>query len=315
MKNKELANKPTAYLILAHTDPKQLFALVQSLDYQSDIFIHVDKKSDLSDFKKYSFGPSVHFISERVKVSWAGFNMVIATLNLIKTALETGEKYSHFVLLSGLDYPIKPIRKLHQFLNQNQEREFIRFIRVEDSPDHYLKIFRRHSFKNPIFPEVAIPMLNTGVTLLDKVVRKSLSLLLSSYKKAPLKNITPCYGSQWWAITPACAAYILDFVSNNPDFMRYFKTAFAPDEYFFHTIVGNSPFLSKSTGFQKYEGRGTFRMANLHVIHPSLSHVYTDKDFEELKNSDKFFVRKVTSASSEKLISKIDEELISLNNH
>lgn len=312
MKNDNI-NKPTAYLILAHKDPEQLFRLVMSLDYESECFIHLDKKSSLSEFAKFDFPPSVHFILDRVKVNWAGFKMITATLNLIKAALKTEKEYSHLVLLSGLDYPIKPIRQLHQFLNEHHEEEFIRFIKVADSPEHYLKIFKRYSFKNPIFPSVGNKFLNKGISLIDKIIRKSLTLLLSTYAKKPIEDIIPCYGSQWWAITPACATYILNFVDNNPKFTEYFKTAFAPDEYFFHTIVGNSPFLAKSTGFQKYQGRGTFRMANLHVIHPSLAHVYTHDDFEELKNSDKFFVRKVTSASSRQLISKINHELIFQN--
>ena len=313
MKDKSPSSKPLAYLILAHTDPKQLFELVKSLDYEAKIFIHLDKKSDLSKFSKYDYPSSAVFIQDRVRVSWAGFNMIIATLNLIKAALNDGGSYSHLVLLSGLDYPIKPITQLHEFSNYHQETEFIRFLRVEDSPEHYLKIFQRHSFKNPIFPDVHVPLLSKGVTFLDKAIRKIFTLLVRPIKRKPLEGITPCFGSQWWAITPACAQYILDFVDNNPKFVGYFKTAFGPDEYFFHTIIGNSHFLPNATGFQKYQGRGTFRMANLHLIHPSLAYVYTDDDFDELQRSDKFFVRKITSSSSERLIMRIQKEIFFQN--
>lgn len=309
MKDTSSTSKPIAYLILAHTDPKQLFELVQSLDYQSRIFIHLDKKSELSVFTRYNYPPSVVFIQDRVRVNWAGFNMITATLNLIKAALNHGGNYSHMVLLSGLDYPIKPVAQIHQFLNSHAEREFIRFLRVEDSPEHYLKIFQRHAFKNPIFPDIGIPLLNRVVTFVDKAIRKVFTLLVRPYKRRPLQGITPCFGSQWWAITPACASYVLDFVDKNPKFVAYFKTAFGPDEYFFHTIIGNSPFLANATGFQKYEGRGTFRMANLHVIHPSLAYVYTHHDFDELQSSDKFFVRKITSSSSGQLIQRIKKEI------
>lgn len=313
MKDKSPTSKPLAYLILAHTDPKQLFELVRSLDYDSKIFIHLDKKSDLSEFTKYDYPSSAVFIPDRVRVSWAGFGMIVATLNLIKAALNDGGRYSHLVLLSGLDYPIKPVAQLHQFLNNHQDREFIRFLRVEDSPEHYLKIFRRHAFKNPIFPDVNVPVLGKGVAFLDKAIRKICTLLVRPYKRRPLEGITPCFGSQWWAITPACAKYVLDFVDNNQKFVAYFKTAFGPDEYFFHTIIGNSGFLANATGFQTYQGRGTFRMANLHVIHPSLAYIYTEDDFDQLQRSDKFFVRKITSSSSGKLISRIKKEIFFSN--
>src|SRR5690554_4776848 len=110
MKNSNPPTKKVAYLILAHTDPEQLYNLTRSLDYESRIFIHLDKKSDIRKFKEYDYPSSVSFIEDRVKVSWAGFNMVVATLNLMKVAMEHSKDYSHLVLLSGLDYPIKPVQ-------------------------------------------------------------------------------------------------------------------------------------------------------------------------------------------------------------
>lgn len=302
--------KSPAFLILAHTDPEQLLKLTQALDENSPIFVHLDGKADIKIFESYPFGDHVRFIQDRLKISWAGFNMVLATLNLIRAVLKSAGDYSHLVLLSGLDYPIKPVSRLKNFLNEHQGKEFIRFINVNDSPEHYLKIHKRLAFKNPFVPTVSIPVIGQLLEVMDKVTRKFLGVLFQFYRKKPLENIVPCFGSQWWAITPQCAAYILDFTDKNPLFLKYFKSSFGPDEYFFHTIVGNSPFLQNAGGFQKYESRGTSKMANLHVIHPSLSKVYTLDDFEELKNSDKFFVRKITTESSKELVEKINHELL-----
>lgn len=302
--------KGPTYLILAHIDPEQLNRLVMALNEDSSIFIHVDAQSDIRPFIEFDYPDRVEFIEERMRVSWAGINMVKATLNLIQSALRKGSDYSHLVLLSGLDFPIKPVSLVKDVLNNNPTKEFIRFINVNDSPEHYLKMYRSLSFKNPFFPIVPIPYLDQGVEFLDKSIRKTLGILARPYKKTPLKDITPCFGSQWWAITPSCAQYILDYVKEHPEFFQYFKTAFSPDEYFFHTIIGNSPFLKNSDGFQKYEGRGTYKMANLHVIHPSLTKIYTIRDFNELKNSDKYFVRKITTRDSQDLVGKIKNKLL-----
>lgn len=41
-----------AYLIMAHTDPKQLQNLVSAVDDErNDIFIHIDGKTDISIFR------------------------------------------------------------------------------------------------------------------------------------------------------------------------------------------------------------------------------------------------------------------------
>lgn len=302
--------KTPAFLILAHTDPEQLYRLIQALDGDSSIFVHLDGKSDLRQFDRFPYPDHVQFIEDRLNVSWAGFNMVLATLHLIRAALKSGGDYSHLVLLSGLDYPIKPVVTLKNLLNDHPGKEFIRFINVNDSPEHYLKIYRRLSFKNPFLSPVSIPVLGKAIVLLDKVTRKALTLLFKFYRKKPLKNIIPCFGSQWWAITPQCARYIVDYADKHPAFLKYFRTSFGPDEYFFHTIVGNSPFLNQAGGFQQYESRGTSKMANLHVIHPSLSKVYTISDFDGLRDSDKYFVRKITTASSKELVEKINHELL-----
>ncbi|HLW31119.1 MAG TPA: beta-1,6-N-acetylglucosaminyltransferase [Aequorivita sp.] len=299
-----------AYLILAHTDPTQLYRLVTSLGENCLIFIHLDSKTPLSKFTAYDYKRNVHFIENRVAVSWAGFNMVVATLNLIQAALQKSREYSHLVLLSGLDYPIKPVCRIQDHLKAHPEKEFIKFINVNDSPENYLKIFRRLSFKNPFLPQTKNNVLEQGLCYFDKGIRRILGYLLMFYRKKPMPGITPCFGSQWWAITPACAQYILDFVGSRPDFVSYFKTTFGPDEYFFHTIIGNSPFLKNADGFQVYEGRGTYKMANLHIIHPSLAKTYTLTDFKEIQASTKFFVRKVSTNESSELIDKINKELL-----
>jgi hypothetical protein len=85
-----------------------------------------------------------------------------------------------------------------------------------------------------------------------------------------------------------------------------YRHAFASDEQFFHTIVGNSRFAASATGLQAYSGRGTYKLANLHLIDPSLSKWYTLDDWEAVSRSDKFFLRKVRTGESTKLLDALD---------
>lgn len=288
-----------AFLILAHTDPPQLERLVKAIDYDCRIFIHVDEKSDIRHFFSLNLPDTVEFIKDRTRVHWAGFNMIKATLAIIKAALDSGEDYSHLVLLSGQDYPIKPIAQLYEFLTSAPNKQFIRFISIKDSPEYYLKRARKYWFYDRWAPKF------------DTKLRKKVGSITSVFfKKKLLKDIDHAYGCQMWAITPACARYVVDYAENNKDFVRWHKTSPAPDETFFHTIVANSPFLNQTEGFKKYKGRGVYQFANLHVIHHSANKIYDVTDFEELKNSDKYFVRKVTTEKSSKLLDRIDVELL-----
>ena len=125
---------------------------------------------------------------ERVKVYWGGFSMVKATLNLMKAALTSGEKFSHLVLLSGLDYPIKPSWAIYNFLTNHSNKQFIRFIDMQESPTPQMKRILHYWFMEPIFP---------FSFYIDKLIRSILQKLLGlGVFKKPLKNMAPPFGSQ-----------------------------------------------------------------------------------------------------------------------
>jgi hypothetical protein len=112
-----------------------------------------------------------------------------------------------------------------------------------------------------------------------------------------------------WAITQDCAEYVLNHHRNAPTLAAFYKYVFAPDERYIHTIVANSPYCDRAGGVEPYGGFGTYRMANLHHIDPSLNKTFTINDFDELATSDKLFVKKITSIDSAELVTRIDNEL------
>lgn len=290
-----------AFLILAHTDPNQLERLMRAINLNCRIFIHLDKKVDIHNFSGIELPSNAEFIKERTKVDWAGFNMIKATLSLMQSALDSGEKFTHLALMSGLDYPIKPISALQDLLFQNTNRQFIRFIDIEDSPEYYLPRAQKYYYFDRFLPRYD--------TQLRKLISATMNLFL---RKSLLKGIKHAYGSQMWAITPPCAAYILDFVKDNNEFIHWHKSSMAPDETFFHTIIANSPFLNQTDGFEKFTGRGCYKLTNLHLTHHTAAKTYNELDFDDIQKSGKYFVRKVTTKDSTELMDRMDVELLEL---
>jgi hypothetical protein len=80
----------------------------------------------------------------------------------------------------------------------------------------------------------------------------------------------------------------LRFVAHTPAFRRLFQFSFAPDDTFFHTIVGNSPFAAMSDGCIPFAGRGKTDLGNLHLISSNLKKIYTLSDLPEILASSKF---------------------------
>src|SRR5262249_32263767 len=60
-----------------------------------------------------------------------------------------------------------------------------------------------------------------------------------------LGNLEAYSGNTWWALTRNACQYIVDFTDKNPHVGKYFENVFAPEEAFFHTILGNSALRSQ----------------------------------------------------------------------
>ena len=113
-----------AYIIIAHTDPKHLKTLVSELTKHADVFIHINKLSDIKPFiETFADLQSIHrvkFIDKRYRVHWAGYSILKATFELLENALAT-EDYDRVILLTGQDYPVKSSRELQKFFTENKK--------------------------------------------------------------------------------------------------------------------------------------------------------------------------------------------------
>lgn len=318
--------KNNAFLIIAHNDPKQLSNLIESFPENSDVFIHLDIKSNIEEFKLENYSKRVHFIDERVNVSWGSISMVYAMINLLKTAVKQ-DVYKHLTFLSGNDYAIKNKNQMDEFFEKNDDVELIRAYSITKSPCPHCHIKVEKTFyMDPILKNKK----------LDHIYRKIAGQIVSKLKNKHLivnnKELEIFYGSQWFSLTYNAASYILEYIDRYPEVIDFFKTSYAPDEMFFHTIFFNSPFANNSmkNGPEKYSP--IWNLNNYHYLSSDGLNCPTEKQVEKwtikekttaifvkeenqgivkvldmddvlnLKNSDYIFARKFNSDKSEKLI-------------
>lgn len=301
-KDAAIRGRSIAYLVLAHTDPTHLGRLLRSLDLESDFFVHLDAKAPIAPFRDQPLPHRTYFCQDRIRVFWASYSSIEATVRMMEAALTSGREYSHLVLLSGQDYPIKPTANIRGFLLSQPNREFIRFLDMRESPDHYMNHLRQYWLRD-YFP-------GARTSSLEKVIRHvCLRIRRLPVRKAVPRGMVPCFGSQWWAMTPGCARHVVHYHRANPGFGRFYRTAFAPEEHLFHTIVANSPFCAAAGGIEPFMAVGTARLANLHLLHPSLTRVYDLSHFDEIATSQQLFVRKVSTRVSGALLDRIDDSL------
>ncbi|WP_456313307.1 beta-1,6-N-acetylglucosaminyltransferase [Pseudomonas shirazensis] len=305
-----------AYLIQAHGDAQNLLRLVNALDENSDFFIHIDNKSNIDPFYQLLKTKDNVFFMEgqnRINVYWGGFSQVEATLNLIEKCLIqndiNGVDYLRVIFMSGSDYPIKSKDELRKYLLEQKEVNFIRGMNITQANTKKYN----YCLRNYLFFDFFL--INKKVT---RVSRKILNILGSTIFKKPnyvVENngnrIDIFHGSSWWALNIDVIKYIYTYSKDNDNLKKYFQYSLASDEKYFHTIFFNSHF-SKTNIYKGPEPYipTTSAFSNMHIIDTSLSKWFDEKDFDIIKASDKFFVRKVSTEKSKKLLDQIDIELL-----
>lgn len=76
-----------------------------------DFYIHVDKKSHITN--QIAKRPDIHILSDslRVDVQWGGISMIQATLNMLQEAY-CSKKFDYYWLCSGQDFPLKSPKEI-----------------------------------------------------------------------------------------------------------------------------------------------------------------------------------------------------------
>jgi hypothetical protein len=284
------------FLILAHKMPQQLHKLITQLESPvSYFFIHLDLKCNIDEFKSASpLVTNVHFIEERYRIDWGSFNMVKATLALLKEVEKSNITYSHVHLLSGEDLRIKSIENLEKYFTEHAEFSFLNHFPLPCPywPQGGMNRITEYHFDNSPKNILSVKkiILKAAAQFLNKIAVPIFPFL----RKKPDKNIIYHGGSQWWSLNSKSLGFILQFIENHPDFVKFFKFSFIPDEIFFHTILLNSDLKLKIICDNK---------RYIDWLHPEKGFpaYFCIDDYETLLQTDAFFARKLDFTTSVQL--------------
>ena len=284
-----------AYCILCHKFNKILKNCIELLSRDNcDIYIHVDKKSNIEDFKELE--NKTIFIKNRVSISWGHYSQIEATLELLNST--RNKKYDYIFLLSGDDLSLKTNEYIEKFLEKNNGKEFID---IKECPTNFI--------------ERRIKRISSVIDCKrDKsFIEKKYSKFMRSFRKIfkienkYFKELPRIYhGSNWFGITSQCRDYIFEYLKNNKNFLEAFKYTKCGDEEFFQTLIMDTPFKEKI-----YTKEGI--NSNLRYIDwetgPEYPKVLNKKDYEKILKSECLFGRKF----NEKINIKEYKELILKN--
>jgi Core-2/I-Branching enzyme len=229
-----------AYLVFVYRNPQLLRRTIRKLSSKdSAFFIHIDQKSDIAEFAEIQ-GANVLFSPERIPVYWGEFSGVQAILLLIRQAMASPEHFDYFVLLSGSEYPLRSATYIQTYLEEHRGSEFISLVTVPAPGKPLSRITTRR-------PQSSQPVRRLLFRALAKV-----GLAKRNHERF-FGNLEPYAGNTWWALSREACQEILQVTQKNRDFVKYFQDVFAPEEAFFHTIMGNSSLKRCTVGNLVYE--------------------------------------------------------------
>src|SRR5215218_4991483 len=109
-----------AVALLVHRDVTQVNALIGILRPSFDIYVHIDKKSDITPEQV-----DAKNVWKEITVYWGAYNMIEATVFLYRQILATGIPYTHVILLSGDALPVKSNKYITDFLSARPDVSFL----------------------------------------------------------------------------------------------------------------------------------------------------------------------------------------------
>jgi hypothetical protein len=256
-----------AYLILSYTHPELVERLVARLHGGLVVVQHDDRATSLGEVDALRIPP--------VPIEWGHGSQLAAVLRALRWVRERAE-FDWLVLLSGQDYPVRPIATIEAELAAAPFDAFIRHAPVaplrlrRGAVDEFA---RRYAYRWR-------PARSARLARLDPLVQVR-TLPSGTYAGFPARPPLPVFhGSDWFSLSRRA----VDVVLAAPDaVVDHFLHTIIPTEAFVHTVLANA----------------SLRLANDHrryaVFDPPASpspRVFGLEDVDEVLASGADFARK-----------------------
>lgn len=207
-----------AYFILVHRLPDQFKRMFKAIyDPANQYLVHVDKSSGpalAADIAAFLSPYQNTAMLKAQKALWGGYSLVDAELRGMAQLLEMDSNWSHFINLSGQDFPLKSQAFIRAYLTEHKDQEFIRILdqaKVRPDTMHHVK--------------------HICVEALGRIFRTGIG-------REFLSGATPYIGTQWKIVSRA----FCEFACHAPEadrFKRFYRNSFIADESFFQTVMMN----------------------------------------------------------------------------
>jgi hypothetical protein len=248
------------------------------------VYIHVDQKVSNENILKTLNGITNVCALTKFSICWGGIKHLLAILLLMRKIYDEHDDVHYIHVISGTDCLCKSVRDFRMFFHSENALNYMKCVR--DVPcDLWTRTFYRNEWLNY--------KTKWGFHLTRLLA--SLQRLLGISRKCP-NGFTVYHGLVWVSITREYLQYILSFMETKEGkkFMGWLKWCFIPEEFFFQTILMNSPFantLGQECKFALWE-----------MKHGTCPGILDEADYGGLTEPGIFFARKIAPQYSGRLL-------------
>jgi hypothetical protein len=284
------------YLVQTHREPLQIRRLVARIRRDSPrahIVIAHDATAAPLDAQLFA-RLDVHVLGSMGPVVRGEFSMVDAYFHAVREISARGLDYDWLTLISGQDYPLRPLASYEQHLEREPFDAYLQYGDVlgPDSPwaarrsQGRLRYFYRYRRLDERWKERR--WLMRRLNGLQKIVHFHTTLapyLGVRTLNHPFTQAFRCYGgSAWHTLSRTCVSFLGAERERNTQLVEHFRHTMSPEEAFVHTVLVNS---------QRFRiHRGNLRFIDFTGSIGGSPRTLTRTDLTTLVASECFFARK-----------------------
>jgi len=277
-----------AYLILAHKEPDQLRRLIHAIHHSDNYYaIHVDKTAP---HRVHQVAAELAgeidrlYVLPSINCRHGGFSLVRAQQRGIRRLLKAGGDWSHFINLSGEDFPLHPQDTMRNRLGRAKENNFVTVFDPWET-DWWSEPDERCD----------------GIYWEPPGEKKARRIRKVKVSRRWILGSARIYGGSQWMIL---SRSFCEFVANPANVWRYvifFRNTYVPDETFYQTILMNSPW------------RDRVIQENLRFIDwgtgPERPRILRADDWGRLRASNALFARKFSPRIDDGILDRLEKAL------
>lgn len=295
-----------AFLILAHRKAPQVERLFNVLHHRDDFFVlHFDRRSPAAlhalGQKLVQDHPNVRLLPAR-EINWGGPAMAEVQLAAMKTALHADPNWTHFINLTGQDFPLKSREEMLSLFAVAPEKSYLSWFDPLHSPALW-----RNARERMLRYHLSWPWLHRAVTLpgIGRRLRRFFGwqnrpLHLTGYLRTWPDFFHYYGGANHVALARVAARYLVEN-RNARRITRWLHAAGHSDEILFQSVLLNSPLAATLVN-------ETLREIDFPAGEPH-PRIFTSADLPRLLSSPALFARKFDESVDAAVLTSLEERL------